>query len=223
MKDLLNLGVSVAVPTVASILTGNPGISATSTAFTLGTKGTKTSKVIRDESLSGALFGTFAHYTTTPTASFSTLGKGAYQTVWPLAANPAYLTGDHLVKERTPRGLYTKIKEKNTTQTKNAYKSVVPIVVAASMLLPSSYIVPVIAGTSYLFRRFVAGGKEKEETDKTSFFDATTSVTYKGVANTAKGMYNSLTAIGSGLSSTLGSIIKYSPPKPAEPAPAGAH
>ena len=57
IKAGFNLGVGIAAPAAGYALTGNAGVLAVSAAYVAATKGKKSSKTIRNESLSGAIFG----------------------------------------------------------------------------------------------------------------------------------------------------------------------
>ena len=72
-----------------------------------------------------------------------------------------------------------------------------------------------IAVANYLYRRFIAGGKGEEQTDKTPYCVAAPSVVGKLVKNTANGLYDSVYAIGSGLRDPL---YKTAPKPAAKPA-----
>ena len=75
VKAGVNLGIAGVAPAAAFALTGNAGVFATSAAYVAATKGKKDSKTIRNESLSGATFGAFVHYTTLPLKWLSNIGK----------------------------------------------------------------------------------------------------------------------------------------------------
>ena len=64
--DLFNLGIGLAAPAAGYALTGNAGVPVVSAAYIAGSEGNLTSKKIRDESLSGAIWGTFLNYFTSP-------------------------------------------------------------------------------------------------------------------------------------------------------------
>ena len=66
IKAGFNLSVGIAAPAAGYALTGNAGVLVTSAAYVAATKGKKDSKIIRNESLSGAVFGTFANYALMP-------------------------------------------------------------------------------------------------------------------------------------------------------------
>jgi len=214
--DLFNLSVGVAAPVAGYALTGNAGVLASSAAYVAATKGRKDSKVIRNESLSGALFGTFTHYTTLPLKFLSSIGKVAYMIPWVFGANAFYMAEDHLIKEKSPKGLYKKFKENYLKIIKKAFMLPAPLNILSALFLPQQYMVAAGAVTGFLFRRFVAGGKGEEQTDKTPYYAAAPNVAKKLVRNTTKGLYDSFYAIGS----SIGDLYKSSP-KPAPPEPAG--
>src|SRR3989338_6076209 len=92
IKTGANLGIATAAPAAGYALTGNAGVLATSAAYLAATKGKKDSKVIRNESLSGALFGTFAHYTLLPLDYIgSAARKVAYMIPCVFSANAFYM------------------------------------------------------------------------------------------------------------------------------------
>ena len=190
LSDLVNLGIGFGVPAAGYALTGNPGVLATSAAFTAATPGTKTSKVIRNESLSGALFGTFAHYTLLPLEKLGSLAKAAYMSAWAVPAQPVYITGDHLSKNYSLTGLYKNLKENSWKYAKNAFKKgIVPLNIASAILLPSAYMVGAIAFASFLYRKLVAGGKG-EETDKNSYLKSALNLTNRTTPSTVNGIYD---------------------------------
>ena len=182
IKTGANLGIAAAAPAAGYALTGNAGVLATSAAYIAATKGKKDSKIIRNESLSGSIFGTFAHYTLAPLKYLGNLGKVAYMSIWPFAANAFYFGEDHLIKKASPKGLYKKFKEDYWPVTKKTFKTVVPLNIASALFLPQQYMVASIAVASYIFRRFVAGGKGEEQTDKTSYL-ATASTGIKKIGS----------------------------------------
>lgn len=199
IKAGANLGIAAAAPAAGFALTGNLGVVATSAAYVAGTKGKKDSKTIRNESLSGAIFGTFAHYTLAPLKYLGNLGKIVYMGIWPFAANSFYMAEDHLIKEKSPKGLYKKFKEKFWDINKKAYKSVVPLNIAAALLLPQQFMVASIAVASYIFRRFVAGGEGKEHEDKRPYYVAASSAIGRGLSNLFWAPLRATEAIGSAL------------------------
>src|SRR3989338_5648309 len=88
VKAGFNLGIAAAAPVAGYSLTGNPGVFANSASFVLGTRGRKDSKVIRNESLSGAILGTYGHYSNLPVKYMdSKLQKLAYMIPWVFGAN----------------------------------------------------------------------------------------------------------------------------------------
>ena len=214
--DLFNLGVGIAAPAAGYLLTGNAGVLATSAAYVAGTKGKKDSKTIRNESLSGTIFGTFAHYSTLPLQYLSKIGKLAYMIPWVFGANAFYMGSDHLIKEKSPKGLYKKFKENYWSVVKKAFTLPAPLNILSAMFLPQQYMVGAIAVTSYLFRRFVAGGKVEEQTDKTPYLAATANVAKKLVKNSIKGFYDAVYAIGSSISDLYKSSLRPAPQIPAQ-------
>ena len=216
--DLFNLGIGVAAPAAGYLLTGNAGVPVVSAAFVAASEGNLTSKKIRDESLGGTIWGTALHYLTTPLKFFSNLGKAAYIAVLPFASNSIYPATDHLIKNKSPKGLYEKLKKNYWPNVKKTFKTVWPLnLLAALFLSQPAYIVGAMGVANYLFRRFVIGGKGEEYEDKTPYSVAASSVTYKLARNTVKGFYESVYAIGS----SIGDLYKSSP-RPAPQAPAQA-
>ena len=199
IKTGINLSIAGAAPAAGYYVTGNPGVLATSAAYIVATKGEKNSKVIRNESLSGSIFGSFAHYTTLPLKYLSQIGKLAYMIPWIFGANAFYMAEDHLIKEKSPRGLYTKFKENYLPIVKKAFMLPAPLNILSALFLPQSYMVASVAVTGYLFRRFVAGGKGEEPTDKTPYLVALSTATTKLVRNTVYGIYEAIYGIGSAI------------------------
>ncbi len=208
IKAGANLTIATAAPFAGYALTGNAGVLATSAAFVAGTRGKKSSKTIMKESLSGAVFGTFAHYTTQPLKYLSKLGKLAYMIPWVFGANVFYMAEDHLVKNGTPKGLYKKFKEDYWPVVKRAFMLPAPLNILSALFLPPQYMVGAIAAANYLFRRFAAGGKGEEQTDKTPYLVATSNVLGKLGRNTAKGLYDAAYGLGSGLRESYKSASK---------------
>ena len=197
IKAGINLGVAIAAPAAGYALTGNAGILAVSAAYVAATKGKKDSKTIRNESLSGALFGTFAHYTLLPLKYLGdSIKKIAYMIPWVFGANAFYMAEDHLIKEKSPKGLYKKFKENYWPIVKKAFMLPAPLNILSALFLPQQYLVAATGVTSYLFRRFVAGGKGEEQTDKRPYIVAAANVTSKFVKNSVQGFYSGLYDLG---------------------------
>ena len=200
IKAGINLSIGVAAPVAGYALTGNAGVLAVSAAYVAATKGKKDSKTIRNESLSGALFGTFAHYSLLPLKYLSdSIKKIAYMIPWVFGANAFYMAEDHLIKEKSPKGLYKKFKENYWPVVKKAFMLPAPLNILSALFLPQQYLVAAAGVTSYLFRRFVAGGKGEEQTDKRPYIVAAANVTSKLVKKTAQGFYSGLYDLGSAL------------------------
>ena len=220
----INMTIALAAPIAGYALTGNAGVLATSAAYVAGTKGKKSSKTIRRESLSGAIFGTFAHYTTLPLRYFGKIGKMIYMIPWVFGANAFYMAEDHLIKEKSPKGLYKKFKENYLNVCKKAFTLPAPLNILAAMFLPQQYMVAAIGVSSFLFRRFVAGGKGEEQTDKTPYVVAASNALGRGLKNT----FYAGGAILDGFVDYTRNMYKSAPKPaapaaPATPAPAGAH
>lgn len=215
IKAGFNLGIATIAPAAGYALTGNLGVPATSLAYIAATKGKKSSKIIRNESLSGSIFGTFAHYTTLPLRMLGNIGKVAYMIPWVFGANAFYMAGDHLIKEKSPKGLYKKFKENYWKIVKKAFMLPAPLNILSALFVPQQYMVAAIAVTSYLFRRFVAGGKGEEETDKTPYLVAAPRVAGKLIRNTTKGLFDAVYAIGSSIPDLYKTSPKTEAPKPA--------
>jgi len=212
VKAGTNLGIGIAAPAAAYALTGNLGVPVTSAAFVAGTKGKKSSKTIRDESLSAAIFGTFAHYTTLPLKYLGKLAKVAYMVPWVFGANAFIMAEDNLIKEKSFKGLYKKFKENYIPITKKAFKSSALINIAASLFLPQTYMVGAVALASYVFRKFVVGGKGEEHKDKTPYLVAASNVTGKFFKNTIGRAYQSIGDLGSAVSDLYKSAPKSTAP-----------
>ena len=220
-KSGINLGIAALAPATGYVLTGNPGVLATSASFTLGTRGRKSSKVIRNESLSGAIFGVFGHYTRIPVNYMtSKLQKLAYMVPWVFGANAFYMGEDYLVKNKSPKGMYKKFKEDYWPVVKRAFTLPGPINILSAMFLPQKYFLYTLALATFLFRRFVIKDKGEEQTDKTPYPVAALNVSYKLVRNTTKGLTDTIYAFGNTIGSYLGP--SKAAPKPAAPAPAAA-
>ena len=209
---MINLGIGVAAPAAGYALTGNPGVIATSTSYVLGTRGGKSSKVIRNESLSGTIFGTFAHYTLEPMRNLGKMLKAAYTASWLFLANGFYISQDNLIKNQSPKGLYKKLKENYFPLLKRVYKSTGPLVILSSMFVPQAYMVASIAVTSYIFRRFVRKGNDEEHVDKTSYMASASNLAGRFFKNIFSYVYQG--AYGTG--GALRSIFSVGKPKAAE-------
>ena len=223
LGDLFNLGIAAAAPAAGYALTGNAGVLATSVAFVAGTRGKKDSRTIRNESLSGAAFGTFAHYTTQPLKYLSKIGKLAYMIPWVFGANAFYMAEDHLIKEKSPKGLYKKFKENYLPIVKKAFMLPAPLNILSALFLPPQYMVGAIAVANYLFRRFAVGSKGEEHTDKTPYLVATSNVIGRLGRNTFKGLYDVASGLGNGIRNLYESAPKAAPAPAATPAPATTH
>jgi len=217
VKSGINLGIATAAPVAGYALTGNAGVLATSAAYVAATKGKKSSKIIRNESLSGSLFGTFVHYTLLPLNYIGgAIQKVAYMIPWVFGANAFYMAEDHLIKEKSPKGLYKKFKENYFKIIKKAFMLPAPLNILSALFIPQQYLVAAAAVTGYLFRRFVAGGKGEEQTDKTPYPVAALNVSSKLARNTTKGFSEAIYAIGS----SIGDLYKTSPRPAATSQPA---
>lgn len=218
IKGTFNIGLGAATPVVGYALTGNPGVFAISAGYLLGTKGKKDSKIIRDELMSGGVFGAMAHYLLLPLKKLSMIGKTIYMTVFPLAGNAAYMFEDHLVKKKTFSGMKETFKNYGANL-KRAFKSVYWIQLASALILPQSYVLGAVGLGSFVYRRFVIKAKGEEYQDKRSYPYVATGLVQKLVGNTAKGMYQSIGAIASGVGDAYKSLAAGS----GKPAPAAAH
>ena len=89
-----------------------------------------------------------------------------------------------------------------------------PLNILSALFVPQQYLVATTAVTSYLFRRFVAGGKGEEQTDKTPYLVAAANVTAKFARNTIGGFYTGLYDIGKSINNALGD--SYQPSAPAQ-------
>lgn len=213
LGDLFNFGIGIGAPAAAYALTGNAGVPVISAAFVAGSEGNLTSKKIRDESLVGTLWGTFLHYFTLPVKYMSNLAKGAYVALLPFISNSFVPTADHLLKNKSPKGLYEKLKKTYWPNVKKTFKTIWPLnLISTLFFTQQAYIVGAIGVANYLFRKFVIGGTEKP-TDKTPYHVAAPNVAYKLVRNTTKGLGEAIYAIGS----SIGNLYKTKPaaaPKP---------
>lgn len=223
VKGTINLGIGVAAPAAGYMLTGNAGVPVTSAAFIAASGGKMTSKKIRDESIVGALWGTLVHYFSKPMQYMSAIGKSAYIALLPFIANAVYPTTDHLVKNKSPSGLYDKIKNNYWPNVKKSFTSVWPLNLLAALFLPPAYLVGAVGISNYLYRKIVVGTKEEPEKnpDKTPYLVA-------GSNALARGIQNVLYAGGSmldGAADYARSLYKSTPSAPPapSPAPAGGH
>ena len=218
LGDLFNLGIGMAAPAAAYALTGNAGVPVVSAAFVAGSDGNLTSKKIRNESLVGTIWGTMLHYFTLPVKYMSSLGKAAYVALLPFASNSIVPASDHLLNNKSPRGLYEKLSKNYWQNVKKTFKTVWPLnLLAALFLSQPAYIVGAIGVANYLFRKFVIGGKA-ESTDKTPYYVAAPTVAAKLAKNTTKGLSEAIYAIGS----SIGDLYNASP-RPAAPAQPATH
>ena len=150
----------------------------------------------------------------------TTLGKAAYMAIFPFFGNAAYMTGDHLIKNHSPSGLYKKFKGNYWSNVKRSLVSTAPILVASTLLLPQQFMVGALALANYVYRRFVIKPDKVEEyDDKISYPVAALSATSRLVRNTVKGIYESVYAIGRGIND----LYKSSPQPAAKTAPATPH
>ncbi|MEK6946461.1 MAG: hypothetical protein AABX32_02540 [Nanoarchaeota archaeon] len=219
-KSGINLGIAALAPATGYVLTGNPGVLANSASFVLGTRGRKSPETIRNESLSGAVFGTFGHYTGLPLRNMtSPLQKLAYMVPWVVGANAFYMGEDYLIKNKSPKGMYKKFKENYWPVVKRAFLLPAPINILSAMFLPQKYFLYTLALATFLFRRFVVKDKGEEQTDKTPYPVAAANVSYKLIRNTTKGLTDTIYAFGKTIDGYLGP--SKAAPKSAQPAPAG--
>jgi hypothetical protein len=221
-KDLFNLGIAASAPLAGFAVTGNPGVLATSSSFILGTRGKKSSKTIRDESLSGAVFGTFANYTNKPLESMTRPGKLAYMIPWVFGANAFYMAEDHIIKNQSASGLAKKFKENYFPVVKKAFMLPAPINIVAAIFLPQQYLLYTLSLATYLFRRFVVGGKGEEYEDKRPFSVVVSGSIGKAAKNFYYGVPSAAYGLGNSVNDLLYRIFKgnHAPAKAAEPAPA---
>src|SRR3989344_3410378 len=154
LNDLVNLSIGVSFPAAGFLLTGNPGVAVTSLAYAAATND-KGAKSVRNEFASGAVFGTFAHYFLSPIKYLGGLAKAAYMSVFPLAGQAVYLAEDHIIKQKSAKGLYSKFKEKYVDNVKRAFKYAFPINLAAAFFVPSYLMVTVTAATAYIMRKYI--------------------------------------------------------------------
>jgi len=154
-KSAFNLGVSAAAPTAGYALTGNPNIIATSASFVAGSKGRKNTTLVKQESLSGAIFGIFSHYFLSPLGYLTSVGKAAYMTLFPFAANAFYMAEDHLIKNKSLKGLHSKFRENYFANVKKSFKTVHLINLSAALFLPLQYMVGAVAVAAFIYRKFV--------------------------------------------------------------------
>ena len=220
-KSGVNLGVGIAAPAAGYALTGNAGVPVVSAAFVAGSGGNLTSKKIRNESIVGTLWETMLHYFSLPLKYMSNLGKSAYVALLPFASNSIVPTADHLINNKSPKGLYEKLRKSYWPNVKKTFKTVWPLNLLSTLFFSQpAYIVGAMGVANYLFRKFIVKGTVEEQTDKTPYFAAAPSVAGKLIRNPVKGMYEAVSAIGSSLSDLYISAPAATPKPAAQPAPA---
>ena len=215
LGDLVNLGVGVAAPAAGYALTGNVGVPVMSAAFAAASSNLN-SKNVRNESLIGAIVGSIMHYFSLPLKSMSFAAKSAYLTLTPFITNAVYPPTDHLVKNKTAKGISEKLKN-YWPNVKRTFKTSWPIAYFPSLFLPQSYVVTALGIAFYIYRKFVVGNKKEDEkdVDKTPYSAAASNVIGKLARNSVKGISDAASAMGSSLND-----LYKSAPKAAAPAPA---
>lgn len=175
-SKVLNAGIAISLPYGADKFMGGLGARATSGAFYLASDD-KSSKSARQESMVGAAFAAFAHYTMQAISAASAYARAALVLPWQAAANAYYMTTDHLVKEKSFRGLGKKFKEHYMPALKKVIKWLA-IPTFFTTYLPVPWQVPSIAAQSFVFRKYIMPSKKepKEEKDKTTYRAATSNV-----------------------------------------------
>lgn len=171
--------------------------------------------------------GLFSLVNKIPTNDF--LGYAAKGAAWGGFAYPVFIGLyqfiDYVVKNRTLKGVGKYIRENYWTTLKNTWKRVLPISLLNVFFAPAYLQVPISALLSYVFALFGAPKKdelkEHEKRDKIPYYLAAPTVAVKFVRNSVKGLYDSVYAIGSGISDLYKSAPKIA--APTLPAPAGAH
>lgn len=203
-KTTANLGIAVGLPYGADKYMSGLGARATAGAFYLASDD-KSSKSARQESIVGTAFAAFAHYTMQAISATSAYAKAALVPLWVLGANAVYMASDHIVKEKSLRGLGTKFKDHYASVTKKVLKWLA-IPTYLTTFLPGIWQVPSIAVQSYVFRKFIAPHKKepKEVKDRTPYF----SNAIKKIGSATASPFKALYEISGGF---------YKPPK--EPSP----
>ena len=220
VKAGLNLGIGVAAPAAGYALTGNIGVPVMSGAFVAASSGNVTSKRVKNESLIGSLVGSIMHYFSLPLIYMSFAAKAAYLTLTPLVTNTVYPPIDHLIKNKTTKGLSEKMKS-YWSNVKRTFKTSWPIAYFPSLFLPQAYVVTAMGLAFYVYRKFVVKNKDDsgKNEDKTPYSVAAPNVAKKLIRNTAKGLSETIYAIGS----SIGDLYKTSPKTAAPSQPAAQH
>jgi len=139
-----------------------------------------------------------------------------------------YMALNHVVQNMSFKGLYDKLKTGYWKAVKNTWKYVLPLSMWNVLYIYKFGIAAQMAYGSLMSLLFrLVGPKEKDANLKNlgkamnpaPYIRATASVTGKLVRNAAKGLYDSIYAIGS----SLGDLYKSAPKPAASPAPAAAH
>ena len=225
LAGALTLGLATAAPSYARDVYIRTGAQIAADATTNLKRGAKITP--REILSSAAVGGTM----TFPVASFYQLankipaetvleyvGKGAaYGTLYvPFVG--IYQTVDYLVRNLTFKGLGKYLKENYWSTLKRAWKTILPFDLIVALFLSPAWQIPASAVLNFSYALFGAPKKgevpAEKKRDTTPYYVAASNVTGRLVRNTAKGFYEALYAIGSGLKDTLYKAA----PKPAAPA-----
>ncbi|MBI1935855.1 hypothetical protein HYS31_05430 [Candidatus Woesearchaeota archaeon] len=150
--------------------------------------------------------------------------------VWGGIAYPGFIAAyqpmAYLIRNRTFKGLGTYVKTHYWKTLKDAWKKLLPFSLLNVFFAPSWLQIPISAALSYVFDLFGAPQKEElkeeEKKDKTPYYKAAASVTYKLAKNSIGGIYDAFYSIGSGLNNAMSyapAAAAPSAPKPASPKP----
>lgn len=176
--------------------------------------------------LAPALTGLFEAVHKIPlTSPWGYLGQAA---AWGGLAYPAYFAlyqfVNYTVRNKSIRGVGKYIKENYWKALKHGWKTLFPFSVVNLLFAPAYLNIPIAATLSYLLTLFGAPKtdevKEKDKRDPTPYYIAAPTVAAKFARNSAKGLYDSVYAIGSGLRDLYKTSPKAATPTPAT---AGAH
>ncbi len=247
-KTLANTGLAIGAPlafghafpamkTDAYVLSGAQVAGDATTARKRGEKYTSFNSL--ESSLQGLAlttlaahpkFGIFPLINKIPTDDL--LGYVTKGAVWGGVAYPiwmgAYQVADYLIKKRTFKGLGTYLKQEYWPALKRAWKTLYPISLLNIFFAPLAWQIPIGAALSYALTLFGAPKRgevpAEKKRDPTPYYVAASNVTGRLVRNTAKGLYEALYAIGSGLKDTFyKSAPKPAAPTTQQPATAPAH
>ena len=152
--------------------------------------------------------------------------------VWGVLMYPAfngiYLPIAYLIRNRTFKGMGKYVKENYWPILKKSWKYILPFSLLNVFFSSAALQIPIAAALSFVYDRFTAPPKteitEDQKREKTPYLVAAPAAAAKLVRNSVKGVYDSVYAIGSGISDFYKSMTRpgSTPPAP-QPVPAGAN